>query len=44
MCTRRGNRRLIALYNTAEEAIERRRVLQRSADDIEFGRLFAKGI
>ena len=44
MCTQSGDRRLIARYNTADEAIERRRMLQQSADDIKFGKLVAKGI
>jgi hypothetical protein len=44
MTTRDGQSRLIERYDSAEAAIERRRVLEQSADDIEFGKLIAKGI
>jgi len=42
--TPEGHSELIERCHTAEEAIERRRVLQQSADDMEFGEGVAKGI
>jgi hypothetical protein len=42
--TPEGHSQLIERYDSAEAAIERRRVLQQSADDLEFGKPVAKGI
>jgi hypothetical protein len=44
MITRAGGRRLIKRCSTAEEAIERRRVLQQKVDAEEFRRVVAKGV